>query len=241
MTFPGAVIAGVLGMAAGWILVAAAVIGLGSVLGVTDRDGGLAMMAFFFAGPLGGVIGLVAGVWLALSRSGTRGIAALTAHVIASLAAVGALSAAVAGVFWMIRPLVAPNALPPSLMFEIRLPVDAVVPPLVNRAEAYARRSQVELHTSENTMSAEIHEVRTAAGRPVVAGRVEMHYRTRERLLVLKQPSGDVVFQINLGATPRHSPEFGPWQPPVTMPGQTPASGEHSYEFRYRAALEEEY
>ena len=238
MTYLVAAIAGMFGMAAGWVAVAAVVIGLGSALGVAGGDGGFAMTAFFAAGPLGGFIGLAAGVRLALRRYGVTGIAPLIVHSIVSLAAAGALSAAAAGVFWMNRPYVSTNGLPPSLIFEIRLPRDAVVPARVSRAEAYARRSPIELQTSENTMSAEIESIRTADGSPVVAGRVEMHYRTRERLLVLKQPSGDVIFEVRLGATPRQTPDFGPWQPPLSMPGQAPATGENAYEIRYRAAWE---
>jgi hypothetical protein len=235
MSYLVAAIAGIFGLVAGWAAVAAVIIGLGSVLGVAGGDGGLAMTAFFAAGPIGGFIGLVAGVWLALRRYGASGVAPLIAHVIVSLAAVGALSAAVAGVFWINRPYVSTSGLPPSLLFEIRLPNDAAVPALVSRADAHARRSPIELQTSENTMSAEIESIATADGSPVVAGRVEMYYRTRERLLVLKQPSGDVIFEVNLGATPQQTPDFGPWQPPLSVQGQAQENG---YEIRYRAAWE---
>jgi hypothetical protein len=235
MTYLVAAIAGIFGMAAGWVAVAVVIIGLGSALGVAGGDGGFAMTAFFAAGPFGGFIGLVAGVWLALRRYGVGGITPLIVHVIVSLAAAGVLSAAVAGVFWMNRPYVATNGLPPSLIFEIRLPRDAVVPALVSRAEAYARRSPIELQTSENTMSAEIESISAADGRPLVTGRVEMHYRTRKRLLVLKQPAGDVVFEVDLGATPRQTSGFGPWQPPLSVQGQAQENG---YEIRYRAAWE---
>jgi MFS family permease len=53
-------LSGVLGLLAGWFALAALVIGLGG----PDRDGGVAMGAFFNIGPLGGLVGFVAGVLL---------------------------------------------------------------------------------------------------------------------------------------------------------------------------------
>jgi hypothetical protein len=234
-------IAGILGLAAGWIIAVAVLIGFSAVLGVADREGGLAMMAFFGVGPFAGLIGLIAGVWLALRRYNRRGLAALAAHVAVTLLIVAALAAATAGAFWINRPYVASNALPPSLMFEIKLPRGTSAPALVSQAEAYARRSPIELQTSENTMSAEIDAVREEDGRSVVSGRVEMYYRTRERFLVLKQSSGDVVFEIKLGATPEHSDQFSGWQPPIPIEGQLLGTGENGYQIRYRAAWEEQY
>jgi hypothetical protein len=232
-------IAGILGLAAGWIIAVAVLIALSALLDVVDRDGGLAMMAFFGIGPIAGLIGLIAGVWLALRRYNAKGLAALAAHVAVTLLIVAALAAATAGIFWINRPFVASNALPPSLMFEIKLPQGASAPALVSQAEAYARRSPIELQTSENTMSAEIEALREEDGRSVVSGRVEMYYRTRERLLVLKQSSGDVVFEIKLGATPEHTDQFSEWQPPTPVEGQSLGTGEKGYEIRYRAAWQE--
>lgn len=239
MKFLAPSIAGILGLAAGWISAVVVLLGLSAVMGVVDRDGGLAMMAFFGIGPIAGLIGLIAGVWLALRRQNQKSIAVLAAHVAVALLIVAGLSAATAGVFWINRSYVASNALPPSLIFEIKLPRGASAPALVGQAEAYARRSPVELQTSENTMSAEIEAVRDEDGRFVVSGRVEMYYRTRERLLVLKQSSGDVVFKIKLGATPEHSEEFSAWQPPTPIEGQPPGTGENGYDIRYRAIWEE--
>jgi hypothetical protein len=233
-------IAGVLGLAAGWIIAVAVLLGVSTVLGVADRDGGLAMMAFFGIGPFAGLVGLIAGVWLALRRVNGTGLAALTAHVAVTLLIGAALSAATAGVFWINRPYVASNALPPSLRFEIKFPRGASAPALVSQAEAYARRSPIELQTSENTMSAEIEAVREEDGRSVVSGRVAMYYRTRERFIVLKQSSSDVLFEIKLGATPEHSEEFSAWQPPTPIDGQPLGTGENGYDIRYRAVWEKQ-
>ena len=53
-------LSGVLGMLAGWVGLAFLVIALAG----PDRDGGVAMGAFFNTGPLGALIGFDAGVWL---------------------------------------------------------------------------------------------------------------------------------------------------------------------------------
>lgn len=53
-------LAGVLGMLAGWFALALFVI---SVSG-PDRDGGVAMGAFFGIGPIGGLVGFAAGIYL---------------------------------------------------------------------------------------------------------------------------------------------------------------------------------
>ena len=53
-------LSGVLGLLAGWSGLAAIVVGLGG----PDRDGGLAMGAFFNIGPIGGLVGFVAGILL---------------------------------------------------------------------------------------------------------------------------------------------------------------------------------
>ena len=53
-------LAGILGMLAGWAGLAFLVISLAG----HDQDGGIAMGAFFQIGPIGGVIGFILGVWL---------------------------------------------------------------------------------------------------------------------------------------------------------------------------------
>jgi MFS family permease len=53
-------LSGLLGMLAGWFGLAFLIVGLSA----PDREGGTAMSAFFDIGPIGGVVGLIAGVWL---------------------------------------------------------------------------------------------------------------------------------------------------------------------------------
>ncbi len=54
------ILSGLIGAAAGWFGLAMAVIALAG----TDRDGGIAMAAFFQIGPLGALAGGVLCVWL---------------------------------------------------------------------------------------------------------------------------------------------------------------------------------
>lgn len=60
MRFILGLLSALLGMLAGWSALAALVI----MLAGPDRDGGIAMGAFFNIGPIGGVVGLIAGIWL---------------------------------------------------------------------------------------------------------------------------------------------------------------------------------
>lgn len=53
-------LSGLLGMLAGWFGLAFLVVSLAG----HDQDGGIAMGAFFNIGPFGGLVGLVAGIWL---------------------------------------------------------------------------------------------------------------------------------------------------------------------------------
>lgn len=53
-------LSGLLGALAGWSGLAALIV----MLAGPDRDGGIAMGAFFDIGPIGGVVGFVAGIWL---------------------------------------------------------------------------------------------------------------------------------------------------------------------------------
>ena len=57
---------GLVGAIAGWIAFAAATLLFGGYFGLSDFEGQRAMVAIFGIGPMGGVVGLVAGIWLGL-------------------------------------------------------------------------------------------------------------------------------------------------------------------------------
>lgn len=233
VSYLAAAVAGVVGGALGWLLVAAGFFGGGSLFGVADRDGGFAMSVFFGLGPIGAVAGLLLGVWLTARRFGRTGALALLQHLSVAVVMVVALAGSVAAGFWLSQPYVSPGGLPPELIFEIRLPREATPPALVSRSDALARRSPIELQTSQNSMAAEIEKIRIEDGHPIVVGRVEMHYRVRDRLLVLKLSGGhEVVFDVRLAAKPVGKATFGDWQSASRAPGG-------NYAIRYRTAWED--
>jgi len=61
-----AILAGLFGLAIGWIVAAFGFLIIGGIVGVSDFEGQRAMLAFFAVGPIGGLIGLVAGIWVAI-------------------------------------------------------------------------------------------------------------------------------------------------------------------------------
>jgi hypothetical protein len=208
-------LAGIAGAALGWGLLAAIVIAVGHLAAIRDVDGGFSMTAFFMIGPIGGLFGFFAASILVLRRLRSTGAGTVLASMPFVVIIAAALVGAVVAGMWHTRPLVTSNALPPELVFEIRLPPGMAPPGLVSRSEALARRSPIELRTPQNTMSAEIVSVRDEAGRAIASGRVEMHFRVAERHLVVRHPAGmpDVVFRLALGRSPTPGPAFGPWQP----------------------------
>jgi hypothetical protein len=68
MRFVLGLLSGLLGMLTGWFALAILVISLAG----PDRDGGIAMGAFFEIGPVGGLVGFVIGVWLFIKKGIVR-------------------------------------------------------------------------------------------------------------------------------------------------------------------------
>ncbi len=228
-----ATLAGIAGAVIGWIAFAAITLAAAYVLGASSHDGGLEMSAFFGVGPVGGLIGFLAGSIIALRRGRDRQTGAVLARLpLVVLAAAGLIGIIAAGL-WYARPLSAPNSMPPELLFEVRLPPGTPPFPLVSRSEALARRSPIELRTPQNTMTAEITSARDDAGRWVVSGRVEMPLRVDERILAVKAPGGapEVLFRVKLVRSPAPTADFSSWEPDT---------GNRQFEIRYRVARDSE-
>lgn len=64
MRFVLAILVAIAGLVLGWLVAAFGTLALGSAFGLSDFEGERAMTAFFAIGPLGGLIGLVLGLWL---------------------------------------------------------------------------------------------------------------------------------------------------------------------------------
>jgi hypothetical protein len=71
----------------------------------------------------------------------------------------------------------------------------------------------VDLNTDKNTMPATLIETRDAEGRPIIAGTVDLYFRTSSRILVLRvDGEPDRLFMLKLARNLPASPDFGPWQ-----------------------------
>jgi hypothetical protein len=151
------------------------------------------MLALLVFAPAGAIGGLVIGTVLATQlRGGQSGDGLLRSSLKASAVLIG----------------LCPNAPNPLLVFEVRLPAGAVLP-------SSAREITAELHTDLNTMPGEMQpdQFRRDGERPVIAGYVELAFRTATRRLEISikgQP--DRLYLIGLSAKAPHSREFGPWQ-----------------------------
>lgn len=233
MTYLLALLAAVAGGAAGataGVIVAGM---LAAVLGISSFEGASGYFAVFIGGPIGGLIGMILGAVLVLRRRGHHGFGAISGRLATVLVGVALVAAAAIGILYLSQDILNPNGGAPQLAFEIRLPTGAAAPD--------AR--SIELHTSKNRMPALIltDAARNDGGRAVIAGLVEMYYRTSQRTLVMTMPDKtDVLFGIKLGATPKHSREYGEWQRADYMaaPGEDRprrATAADNYEIRYRA------
>jgi len=163
--------------------------------------------------PCGAIGGLVLGTALAKRLRGEENGDGLLRNSLKAFAILIALCA-VASTFYYVyaittaTPWLNPNAPNPLLVFEVRLPKGTTLP-------GSARDITAELKTDLNTMPGEIRPelFRRDDDRPVIAGHVELAFRTAHRQLEIKikgQPAR--LYLIGLSAKAPHSREFGPWQ-----------------------------
>ena len=172
--------------------------------------GVLALLVF---APGGAVGGLLLGTTLARRLQGGANSDGLVRSSLKASAVLTALCAAAGASYYVYAittatPWLNPNAPNPLLVFEVRLRAGTPSP---NSVQDVA----VELQTDLNTMPGEIRpdQLRRDGDRPVIAGHVELAFRTAQRQLELKikgQP--DRLYLIGLAAKAPHAPEFGPWQ-----------------------------
>jgi hypothetical protein len=97
------------------------------------------------------------------------------------------------------------------MVFEVRLPAGSALP-------NSARDITIELQTDINRMPGEprFNQFRNDGDRPVIAGDVELAFRTAHRQLEIKvkgQP--DRLYRVGLSAKAPHASELGPWQPNI--------------------------
>jgi hypothetical protein len=183
------------------------------------------MLVLLVFAPAGAVAGAVLGTWLARRLGGTEDIGGLLRNSLKALAVVVGLCGAAGAAYYVYAvttatPWLNPNAPNPLLMFEVRLPAWSALP-------ASARDITIELQTDLNTMPGEprLDLFRRDGDLPVIAGDVELAFRTSHRQLEIKiKGQSDRLYRIELPARAPHTAEFGPWQ------GNTDGS-----QIRYRA------
>lgn len=231
MKFLMAFVASLVGGLLGFFLAAAAASVLAPALGISLFEGASGYFAAFVVGPIGAILGLIAGSWIVLRRAGFRTLRALLPRLLLVMGSVAALALAGLGTFWLMRPLVNPNGPAPRLIFEIRLPPGS--------AGELAKQVTIELQTSKNRMPATL-QSSPAEPEPGIRGSVELYYRVWDRTLVLTLPDRtNVLFNLSLGLTPEGSKDFGSWRPAdyVARPGQDEArrpGPADRYDIRYR-------
>ena len=174
------------------------------------------ILALLVLAPLGAIAGLVLGTTLARRLRGGEKTGTLLRNSLKALAVVVAFCVAAGTAYYVYAittatPWLNPNAATPLLVFEIRLPAGTALP-------NSAREIEIELLTDINRMPGEsrFNQFRSDGGRPVIAGDVELAFRTAHRQLEVKingQP--DRLYRIALSAKAPHTSEPGPWQPNI--------------------------
>lgn len=234
-----AIVGGVLGLLVGYFgaaLLSSVVMGW---YGVSDFEGGRGMAAAFLFGPAGGLLGLIGGIWLGLRLGGKQPAGkALRGAGIALLAIVAIAAAGLAIQYYSVPHRLEYDQAGASLEFELRTPSSFALPDDLAAIE-------VSLDTDLNQQPASWNDPaqRQEGAWKILAGTVELYYRTSQRLLVFKFPDGrDRIFRPDLGAKPEPVQEWSAWQA-VTFVGlpnqpQTVKPGpEDPLELRYRVRV----
>lgn len=218
-------LSGVLGLLAGWSGLAALVLALSG----PDRDGGLAMGAFFNIGPIGGVIGFAAGILLFIklgtvsqatspsdaARSETAPAAApapAPARTRVSPVFAVAVLAIAGGLAWwgwyeLIRsPYLSHGYM--TLQLQFRLPPGMALPP---------EASDVHIAVEEGQQGTEVlvgsRWRGTDGDHKVILASASLSRKTRRRVVSLEIPGiAEQTWQLDLSSDPDPTPGYTPWR-----------------------------
>src|SRR5262249_31116297 len=139
MRYLGAVVAGMVGAAAGWFVTGALAAWIAGLYGISDFEGERGMFAFLFVGPIGGPVCLILAVWAVLRiGKGRAPLGATLGRVVLVVASIAAIVGAGIGLRLLTLDTYS-NEAPPTLEFELRVPASMRLPD----REAV----RVELHT----------------------------------------------------------------------------------------------
>jgi len=235
-----AIIGGIVGAAVGY---AAAAFISGIVMGwagVSDFEGGRGMAAAFFFGPLGGVLGLGLGIWLALKLArGSVGLATFATHGSLAVVGIAALVGLALFIVWQSQDhRLTYDGSGATLEYQIRAPASY---PLPSESSAV----EINLDTQSTHMSGYLDStwLHRDGDWAVMSGGVELYLRTAQRLLVLRLPDRrDRLFRLRLPSKPEPSESWSDWQKVdfvgVSNQPQTVSPGpEDPFEIRYRVRV----
>ena len=210
-------LSGVLGALAGWFALAMLVIGLAG----PDRDGGIAMGAFFNIGPIGGVAGFVAGVLVyvkfgiqreASPASEATGAAATPARTRVSRPFAIVVVAIVAGLAWwawyeLIRsPYLSQGYM--TLNLQFKLPAGM---PLPSDPAGIRIGVQEGSQTLEPALGPSWHG--TDEGRRVILAYVTLTRKTSRRIVSLELPGLPAQsWRLRLPSDPDPMPGLTDWK-----------------------------
>jgi len=235
VTFLVALVGAIVGLVGGFVAGAVAGTFIAAATHMSNFEGASGYFAVFFCGPIGALVGLVLGVWIALRlRGGPKGIFAVAKYSAFTFAAALAGAAAVIYLMLAFDTTLNRNSAPRQALFEIRMPPGT-------KLAADRRGITIELDTDRNIADAYIGKDQHDDGdRPVISGGVDLAFRTSSRIIVLKMKGEpDRLFQLRLSGNPGHSDAFGPWQPidwVAELDDKQPrkATPAYQYEIRYR-------
>jgi len=217
MRFILGVLSGVIGLLAGWCGLAALVIGLAG----PDRDGGLAMGAFFDIGPIGGLVGFAAGVLLFVKkgivsqgtsspegeRSDTAPAPARVSPTFAAAVLLVAGGLAWWGWYEFIRsPYLTHGYM--TLQLQFRLPAGMALP---------SDAADVHIAVEEGQQDAGVmlgerwHG--TDGDRRVILASATLSRKTSRRVVRLEFPGvAEQTWQLDLASDPDPTPGYLPWR-----------------------------
>ncbi|MGY8676201.1 hypothetical protein Q2941_00050 [Bradyrhizobium sp. UFLA05-153] len=228
MSFILGLLSGLLGALAGWSGLAALVVALSG----PDRDGGIAMGAFFNIGPFGGLVGFGIGVWL-FTRFGIvresappddMSRAVSRTHISYPFAVTVVLI--VAGLaYWGWYELIRSPYLTHGFMtleLQFRLPPGKALPPDKTDVQIYVDESH---GFAPVTLSEGWHG--HDGDRQVILATAALSYKTSRREVILTLPDTPTeTWRIDLSRDPDPTPGYSPWRPGI---GGSPAKIEMNF------------
>lgn len=169
------------------------------------------ILALAVIAPLGALAGLIVAVKVATAMRGEGAAGGFTRNAVAALVAVVASTGVIGGLvtYYYVAtatPWLNPKGGNPLLLFEVRLPSGAPPP-------SSADDIRIDLQTDLNAMPGKVDALRRDDDRALIAGHVELAYRTPYRQVEIKiagQP--ERVFPLRLSDRAPHARAFSAWQ-----------------------------